>query len=117
MLSALSLLLTCQLAGELVTRGAGLPMPGPVVGLAMLLALLVARPSLIETIRPTAAITLANLSLFFVPAGVGVVANLDVLSADWPAILAVLALSTVLAMLAAVGAFLAALRLLRRDEA
>jgi putative effector of murein hydrolase LrgA (UPF0299 family) len=49
-----------------------------------------------------------------VPAGVGVVANLDILSADWVAILAVLVVSTVLAMLASVATFLAVLRMLER---
>jgi putative effector of murein hydrolase LrgA (UPF0299 family) len=114
MLVALSLILTCQLAGELLTRGAGLPVPGPVAGLALFLALLAIRPSLIGAIRPTVTVVLANLSLFFVPAGVGVVAHLEILSADWIAILAVLVGSTVLAMLAAVGTFLAVLKVLER---
>ena len=112
---ALSLILSCQLAGELITRGAGLPVPGPVVGLALLLAVLTVRPSLIAAIRPTVAVILANLSLFFVPAGVGVVANLEILSNEWIAIIAVLVVSTVLAMLASVATFLAALRILERE--
>ncbi|KPQ13367.1 MAG: putative effector of murein hydrolase LrgA [Rhodobacteraceae bacterium HLUCCO18] len=115
MLFALSLILSCQLAGELITRGAGLPVPGPVVGLALLLAVLTVRPSLIAAIRPTVAVILANLSLFFVPAGVGVVANLEILSNEWIAIIAVLVVSTVLAMLASVATFLAALRILERE--
>lgn len=114
MLFTLGLILTCQLAGELFTRGAGLPVPGPVAGLVLFLGLLALRPSLSGAVRPTVTVILANLSLFFVPAGVGVVANLDVLSEDWVAILAVLVLSTVLAMLAAVGTFLAVLRLIER---
>lgn len=105
MLVTLGLLLSCQLAGELVARGAGLPVPGPVVGLVLLLTLLVWRPGLRATVRPTVTVILANLSLFFVPAAVGVVANLDILSEDWAAILTVLLVSTVLAMLVAVGTF------------
>jgi putative effector of murein hydrolase LrgA (UPF0299 family) len=105
MLVTLSLLLSCQLAGELVARGAGLPLPGPVVGLLFLLMLLVWRPALGATLRPTVAVILANLSLFFVPAAVGVVANLGILSADWAAILTVLLVSTGLAMLVAVVTF------------
>lgn len=112
MLVALSLLLCCQLAGEFLTRGLGLPVPGPVAGLALLLLLFALRPSLISAMRPTVTVILANLSLFFVPAGVGVAANLDILADDWAAILAVLVLSTVLSMLAAVGTFLAVRNLL-----
>ena len=42
MIASLSLILLCQLTGEVIVRGLGLPMPGPVVGLIILLLL---RPS------------------------------------------------------------------------
>lgn len=114
MLATIGLLLFCQLVGEVTMRSAGLPVPGPVAGLALLLALLLLRPGLTETIRPTVGIVLANLSLLFVPAGVGVVGNLDVLAEDGTALLAVLVASTLLSMLAAVGTFIAASRLVAR---
>ena len=37
MLQAFALLLLCQLAGEGVTRGLGLPVPGPVIGLVLMM--------------------------------------------------------------------------------
>jgi putative effector of murein hydrolase LrgA (UPF0299 family) len=37
MIANLSLILLCQLAGEVIVRGVALPMPGPVVGLVLLL--------------------------------------------------------------------------------
>jgi len=117
MLVAITLLLSCQLAGELMARGAGLPIPGPVIGLALMVALFALRPSLVAALRPTATVIVANLSLLFVPAGVGVVTNLAILTEDWAAILAVLILSTVLSMLAAVGTFLAARNLVGRSDA
>jgi len=43
MIASLSLILLCQLAGEVIVRGFALPMPGPVVGLVLLLGLLLAR--------------------------------------------------------------------------
>ena len=39
MIASLSLILLCQLAGEVIARGLGLPMPGPVLGLMLLLLL------------------------------------------------------------------------------
>ena len=117
MLVAITLLLSCQLAGELMARGAGLPIPGPVIGLALMVALFALRPSLVAALRPTATVIVANLSLLFVPAGVGVVTNLahpdrglgrDPRGAD-PV--------DVLSMLAAVGTFLAARNLLGRSDA
>jgi hypothetical protein len=39
MIASLSLILLCQLAGEVLVRGLGLPMPGPVIGLMLMLLL------------------------------------------------------------------------------
>jgi putative effector of murein hydrolase LrgA (UPF0299 family) len=111
MLPTLGLLLACQLVGEVTVRGFGLSIPGPVLGLALLIVLLGLRPALAENLRPTITVILANLSLLFVPAGVGVIGNLDVLSEDWFALLVVLVLSTLLAMLVSVGTFIAVRRL------
>jgi holin-like protein len=44
MLASLGLILLCQLIGEAVVRGLGLPMPGPVLGLLLLLILLTSSP-------------------------------------------------------------------------
>lgn len=91
-------LLMAQLAGEVTARGFGLLVPGPVIGLIYLLVLLLVFPRVAEAIRPTASGLLAHLSLLFVPAGVGVVAHLDVLGNNAGALLAALVLSTLLAI-------------------
>lgn len=106
MLQTLGLLLGCQLVGELAARGFGLAMPGPVIGLALLVLLLGTIPALAERLRPTTSVILANLSFLFVPAGVGVIGNFEVLSDDAVVLLIILTLSTVLSMLAAVGTFI-----------
>ena len=107
MLRTLGLLLGCQLAGEFIARGLGLPIPGPVLGLVILLAALALRPPLASALRPTTQVILAHLSLMFVPAGVGVIGNLDVLSSDWARLVMVLTLSTILSMLVTVATFIA----------
>ena len=63
MLRTLGLLLGCQLAGEFIARGLGLPIPGPVLGLVILLAALALRPPLASALRPTTQVILAHLSL------------------------------------------------------
>ena len=83
MLSALTLILTCQLIGELVTRFLGLPVPGPVAGMVVLFALLAIRGSVPTDVGAVADALLKNLSLLFVPAGVGVMAHLGLLGQDW----------------------------------
>ncbi|MEL6914176.1 MAG: CidA/LrgA family protein [Pseudomonadota bacterium] len=112
MLPTLGLLLGCQLIGEITARGFGLPVPGPVLGLALLLAIVALRPATASDLRPTTRVILAHLSLLFVPAGVGVIGNLEVLSADWLPLLIILVLSTLLAMLAALATFLGVQRVL-----
>ncbi|EYD73372.1 CidA/LrgA family protein [Limimaricola hongkongensis] len=116
MIVNLVVLLACQLSGEVAARGLGLPVPGPVIGMALLFAALVLRPKLAERIAPTTSGLLAHLSLLFVPAGVGVVGHLDTLGRDGVALIAALLLSTVAAILAGVWVFLAVARLTGASE-
>jgi putative effector of murein hydrolase LrgA (UPF0299 family) len=106
MLGALVLLLGCQLAGDAAARAAGLPLPGPVIGMVLLFALLLLR----ERVQPhappadrtalglVAAWLLANLSVLFVPAGTGVVQQGAVLLRYGPGLLVALVVSTLLTL-------------------
>ena len=98
MLRSLTVLILCQFAGEVAARALGLPLPGPVLGLVLLLAILMARGGPGEPLRDTSNGLLRYLSLLFVPAGVGIVTQLDVLTRDWVAILASILVSTALSM-------------------
>ncbi|MCC2095553.1 MAG: CidA/LrgA family protein [Hyphomicrobiales bacterium] len=108
MIVALATLLLCQLAGEALARGLGLPVPGPVLGATLLLALLFLRERT-RAILPreindgaldnAASLLLANLSLLFVPAGVGVIQNLQVLRSHGVALTLALIVSTILGLL------------------
>ena len=83
MLLGLTWLLACQLAGELVVEATGVPVPGPVVGMVLLLVVLVLRdPPDDSPVHRTADVLLPHLQLLFVPAGVGIVAYAGVLRDD-----------------------------------
>lgn len=82
MLEYLTLIFCCQLAGELVVAATGLPIPGPVIGMALLFVGLVVRGELPSGLAEIADTLLGNLSLLFVPAGVGVMLHLSLLSRD-----------------------------------
>jgi holin-like protein len=125
MIASLSLILLCQLAGEVFVRGLALPMPGPVVGLVLLLLLLVTRdrfavlargPLQDGAVENASRGLLAHLSLLFVPAGVGVVQKLDLIAAHGIAIVVVLLVSVVVTLLATVGTFLVVSRLTARGR-
>ena len=47
-------------------------MPGPVIGMVLMLLSFLVKDNLINRVRPSAGVLLANLSLLFVPAGVGI---------------------------------------------
>jgi holin-like protein len=77
MIAALATLLVFQLVGEAVVVALHAPVPGPVVGMGLLLLTLVARPAWLSALQPTAQGLLQHLSLLFVPAGVGVMLHLQ----------------------------------------
>jgi holin-like protein len=97
LLRGLALLLLLQAAGESLAHAFELPLPGPVIGLVLLLLAL--RAEVVrETVVEAADGLLAHLSLLFVPVGVGVITHLDVLAAYGLRLLAVVVLSTWIGM-------------------
>lgn len=117
MILHLTILLLYQLGGEVAARVLGLPLPGPVIGMAALFISFVLFPKLGELIQPTTKVLLAHLSLLFVPAGVGVVGHLDKLATHGTALAVAIIGSTLLTILAGVGTFLLVGRLTGvRDE-
>ncbi|QXL83795.1 CidA/LrgA family protein [Comamonas sp. NLF-1-9] len=75
MIGAIAALLLMQLAGTLLVQFLRLPLPGPVLGMFLLFALLAWRRQVPEALSRTAQTLLENLSLLFVPAGVGIIAH------------------------------------------
>jgi putative effector of murein hydrolase LrgA (UPF0299 family) len=96
---ALTLLLTCQLAGEVLVRAAEVPLPGPVLGMLFLFLLLFFRKASWQELDITGDTLLRNLSLLFVPAAVGVVQHTATLGAYWVALSAALIVSTALTLI------------------
>ena len=78
-LKGLTLMLLCQSVGEALARLAHLPLPGPVIGLMLMLALL-AVPWVRVPVEAAATPLLQHLSLLFVPVGVGVVSHLNLIA-------------------------------------
>lgn len=102
MIHALLAILLCQLAGEATVRALSLPLPGPVLGMVLMVLALRLSPRLLALVSPLARGLLANMSLLFIPAGVGVVGHAAILGASGGPLFLALFGSTVLAI--AVGA-------------
>jgi holin-like protein len=130
MIASLGLILLCQLAGEVIGRGVALPLPGPVIGMVLLLGLLLLRDRVTvlangplskegdakNGVEGISRVLLANMSLMFVPAGVGVIQKLDLLAEHGVAIATVLAISVMLTLLVTVAVFALVTRLFGRGR-
>ncbi len=99
-LSGFTWLLVFQCAGEALVRLAGLPIPGPVAGMALLFAALLVRGQAPEALAAAAGGLGQHLSLLFVPAGVGVMMYVGQVTTEWLPIVVALLVSTVLAIAA-----------------
>ena len=98
MIAALTQLLVFQLAGEVVARGLGLPVPGPVLGMLFLFIALALRGRPGHELQATSQTLLQHLSLLFVPAGTGIMIHLHRVADEWLPLLLSLLFSTVLTL-------------------
>jgi holin-like protein len=127
MIPSLALILLAQLVGEALARGLGVPVPGPVIGMGLMFAFLFLRdaagsplPRLLPapltdgTLEAMAKGLLMNLSLMFVPAGVGVVGRLDLLRTQGVKLAVILLASTAISLLTTVLVFRAVAALVER---
>jgi len=83
MLQGLVLLLMFQLFGEGLSNLLGLPIPGNVIGMALLLIALMTGLVKEERIQEASDLLLSHMALFFVPAGVGVMLYFNLIQREW----------------------------------
>jgi holin-like protein len=83
MIATFATLLVFQALGEGLSYALSLPIPGPVIGMVLLLGYLMLRPTEAEKLAPTSMGLLRHLSLLFVPAGVGVMVHARLIAAEW----------------------------------
>lgn len=114
MLPGLLGIVAAQLAGEFLVALLGLPVPGTIVGMALLLvALLIARPRPEASVFAAADELLGWLPLLFVPAGAGLILYLHLFAEQWLPIVAGVLLSWLAAVLVTIGVGAGILRLQR----
>lgn len=78
----MSILLGCQFLGEVISRALSLPVPGPVLGMLILLIGLMIRGSVPGSLRIMGEGLLKYLTLLFVPAGVGLIQHFGLISRE-----------------------------------
>lgn len=102
----LTTILCCQLIGEAFVTFFAIPIPGPVIGMVLLFVGLVIKGHVPDTLASVGDTLLNNLSLLFIPAGVGVMVHLSLLADDWLPISIALVISTILTIVVS-GAMMA----------
>jgi holin-like protein len=115
MVRGLTLLSLFQLCGEFVSRILDLPIPGSVLGMSLLLLGLMTNLVDIKWFEEAAEMLLANMALFFVPAGVGVMIYGDLIAAEWLPISVATVLSTFVVM-AVTGKLAQKLEAMEQDD-
>src|SRR5260221_2580388 len=99
MLNAFAILLGFQLVGESLNRICSFGVPEPVIGMFLWAWFLLRKPTaLSEPLVSTTHALLKCLGLLFVPAGVGVIGNLNLIAREWIPILVALVGSTFLSL-------------------
>ena len=118
MIPGLLVLLGCQLVGEFLVRLVDVPVPGPVVGMVLLLGLLRLRePAEDSGLVQVCEGLLKHLQLLVVPAGVGVVQYLSVIGASAVPLVVGLLISWFAALATTAGVALLLLKVVRRGAA
>lgn len=95
MIRGLAILLIFQSIGEVLTKFIHGVLPGPVIGMILLLVFLVLRKNIAPSIALAADGLLAHLAIFFIPAAVGVMLYIGTLRSAGAAWLLAILLSTV----------------------
>lgn len=98
MLQGMVLLLAFQFVGEGLSTFFDLPVPGNVIGMALMLIALSAGWVKLEWLQEAADLLLSYMALFFVPAGVGVMLYFDLIGREWLPIVAGTVISTFVVM-------------------
>lgn len=94
------MILLCQLSGEITAKLANIQIPGPVIGMVILFCILCLIGNTPKELEKVTDFLLGFLPLFFVPAGVGVIKSLDVLSKSWIPITLAIIIGTALTIAA-----------------
>ncbi len=94
----LFIILSINLAGDLISRYLHLPLPGPITGMLLLLVLLLTGVLKERQIRDTADFMLQNMGFFFIPAGVSVMISYQALKGFYLESFLVVLISTILVM-------------------
>ena len=83
MARGLAILLVLQFVGEGISAALGIPVPGNVIGMGLMVIALMAGIIRLEWVEEAAELLLSHMAIFFIPAGVGVMVYFDLIGKEW----------------------------------
>lgn len=96
----LFIIFLCLLLGEVTAHFLPIPIPAIIYAMAFLFVGLTSRLVKQREVDPAAHLLLDNMAFFFVPLGVGLVADMGLLQTTWFPVLVIILVSTPLTMIA-----------------
>lgn len=97
------IILGIYLLSEFLSLILNLPIPGNILGMLILFILLYSKVVKIEDIENVSDFLLSHLAFFFIPAGVGIMASIDIIKSTWVQIL-IVCMSTTILVIGVTGA-------------
>ncbi len=99
MVKELLMIMLVYFSGEWISQVTGILLPGNVIGMILLLFLLMVNIIKLEQIAKISALFLNNLTLFFIPAGVGIMVHYHLLEGIVVPFMTIIVVSTFLVMI------------------
>ena len=98
MLRGIIILLFFQFLGECIAKFFALLVPGPVIGMVLLLFFLLLRKGSFVSLDNAVALHLRYLPLLFIPAAMGIITQIDIITKEFWAIFIALFFGTLIAL-------------------
>ncbi|MFX4231783.1 CidA/LrgA family protein [Aliarcobacter butzleri] len=99
MLKGIIVLLVFQFLGECIAKFFTLLVPGPVIGMVLLLVFLIIKKGSFHSLDNAVALHLRYLPLLFIPAAMGIITQIDIITKEFWAIFIALFLGTLIALI------------------
>ncbi|GHS93491.1 murein hydrolase regulator LrgA [Planctomycetales bacterium] len=94
------IILLFSFLGEVASKLSGLPVPGSVIGMLLLFLALCRGVVRVEQVEAVGKFLVENLTILFVPAGIGVMLHFDLIAETWWILLLILGVTAALCQVA-----------------
>lgn len=99
MVKQCAIIFSCLAAGEFLAHILRLPIPGSILGMLILTALLQTKRLKVDSVKPISKFLISNMGFFFVPPGVALMLYFDIIAKEWIPITVATVVSTAIVLI------------------